>query len=65
MQTLPEIREKILKGKNWPEICKLQLEHTFAVDSKSAKKDLDSLVKLYTSDVYEDFMDDPKCQECG
>jgi len=65
VQTLPEIRSKLLAGKNWPEICKNTLERQFASGSESAKKDLDTLMKLYTDDVYEDFMEDPKCAECG
>ena len=65
VQTLPEIRSKLLAGKNWPEICKKTLENQFASGSDSARKDLDTLMKLYTDDVYEDFMEDPKCAECG
>ena len=26
---------------------------------------MNRLVELYASDVFEDFMDDPKCEECG
>ena len=37
IQTLPEIRSKIMAGKNWSEICKKTLENQFAADSKAAK----------------------------
>ena len=65
IQTLPEIRQNIMKGKNWSEICRKSLENQFAADSAQAIKDLDTLMKLYTNDVFEDFMEDPKCNECG
>jgi hypothetical protein len=26
---------------------------------------MERMIKLYSSDVFEDFMDDPKCEECG
>jgi hypothetical protein len=63
VQTLPEIREKLLKNKNWPEICRNTLVNNFS--EATSKKDLEALLKLYTDDVYEDFMEDPKCAECG
>jgi len=31
----------------------------FAKDTKQAKEDMDRMLKLYTDDVYEDFMEDP------
>ena len=61
VQTMPEIRERIMKGKNWPEICKYQLENQFSDDGKGAKKDMERMMSLYTSEVFEDFMEDPKC----
>jgi len=33
IQTLPEIRQNIMKGKNWSEICRKSLENQFAADS--------------------------------
>ena len=32
---------------------------------KQAKEDMERMMKLYTSEVFEDFMEDPKCGECG
>lgn len=29
------------------------------------KKDMESLLNLYGSDVYDEFLGDPKCAECG
>ena len=54
-----------MKDKNWPEIAKAQRETYFKPGSEQEKADMDRLVKLYASDVFEDFMDDPKCEECG
>ena len=63
VQTLPEIRSKIMQGKNWPEICRNTLQNFF--HAESSKKDLDMLMKLYTDQVFEDFLEDPKCADCG
>jgi len=37
----------------------------FSPDAKQAKEDMDRMMKLYTSEVFEEFMEDPKCGECG
>jgi hypothetical protein len=34
VQTLPEIRSKIMHGKNWPEICRNTLANQFNPDVK-------------------------------
>jgi zinc finger MYND domain-containing protein 10 len=65
VQTLPEIRNKIMQGKNWPEICRDTLQNQFNADSSAAKKDMDTLMRLYTDQVFEDFLEDPKCADCG
>lgn len=65
VEVLPEIRARILNGKNWQEIAKYQAENFYSKDNKNNKEDMDRIMKLYTSDVFEDFMEDPKCAECG
>jgi len=41
------------------------MKNFFSPDSKQAKEDMDRLMKLYTDEVFEEFMEDPKCSECG
>lgn len=41
------------------------MKEFFSPDSKQAKEDMDRLMKLYTDEVFEEFMEDPKCAECG
>lgn len=65
VQTLPEIRTRLLASKNWNQIAKEQAETFFAKNSEQEKADMNRLVELYASDVFEDFMEDPKCEECG
>ena len=65
VEVLPELRAKILNGRNWNEIAKYQVKNFFSPDSKQAKEDMERMIKLYNSDVFEEFMDDPKCEECG
>ena len=59
------MRTNIMKGRDWAAIAKYQMENFFTKDSTNAKEEMESLMKLYGSDVYEQFMDDPKCAECG
>ncbi len=64
VQQIPEIRLKF-KDKDWKEIAKYQVELFFNPDDKSAKEDLQRIMKLYSSEVFEQFMDDPRCGNCG
>lgn len=64
VQQVPEFRLK-MKDRNWPAIAAYQAKHFFSQDDKSLKEDMDRLMKLYSSDVFEQFMDDPKCADCG
>lgn len=65
VEVLPELRAKIVNGRNWKEIAKFQIANYFSPDAKQAKEDMERMMKLYTSEVFEDFMEDPKCGECG
>ena len=53
VQQIPEIRQKIIKGKNWDKIAKYQLSQFFDEKKTDVKKDMESLMKLYGSDVFE------------
>lgn len=63
---MPEMRGKIIKGKDWPKIAVSQLFNYF-VDKENGKpdEDLKSIMKFYGSDVFDQFDDDPKCASCG
>lgn len=65
VEALPELRTRIMKDKDWKKIAAMQGITFFAKDTKQAKEDMDRMLKLYTDDVYEDFMEDPQCAECG
>ena len=65
VQTLPEIRTNLLKGKDWKRIASLQAASYWKPGSEQEKSDMDRLVKLYASEVFEDFMEEPICEECG
>ncbi len=65
VEVLPEIRASILNGKNWREIAHYQATHFYSAENANNKEDMERMMKLYSSDVFEDFMEDPKCAECG
>jgi hypothetical protein len=65
VEVIPEFRARILNGRNWKEIALYQMKNFFSPDSKQAKEDMDRLMKLYTDEVFEEFMEDPKCADCG
>ena len=54
-----------MAGKNWGHIAKQQAETFFAKNAQSEKEDIERIMKLYSDDVLEEFMEDPKCEECG
>ena len=54
-----------MKNRDWNAIAKYQMENFFNKDANDPKADMDSLLRLYGSDVFEQFMEDPKCGECG
>ena len=54
-----------MKDRNWQEIAKYHMDNFFNKDANDPKSEMQSLLKLYGSDVFEQFMDDPKCAECG
>uniref|UniRef100_A0A7S3N1S5 MYND-type domain-containing protein n=1 Tax=Strombidium inclinatum TaxID=197538 RepID=A0A7S3N1S5_9SPIT len=65
VQQLPEMRVKIMRDRDWPAIAKYQMQNFFNTEVNNPKDELDSLMKLYSSDAYDNFMDDPKCACCG
>lgn len=65
VQAIPEMRTKIYEGKDWRAIAKKQADTFFSPSNKEAKEDMDRMVKLYTNDVFDDFLEDPICAECG
>jgi len=53
VQQLPEMRTNIMNGRDWNAIAKYQMDNFFNRDANNPKEELDSLLKLYGSDVYE------------
>ena len=41
------------------------MDNFFNKDANNPQEEMQSLLKLYSSDVYEQFLEDPKCAECG
>lgn len=65
VESIPQIRVGIVKGKDWKEIADYQLKNFFIHDEESLKEDMERLMKIYNSEMFEEFMDDPKCANCG
>ena len=53
VQQLPEIRTRIMEKRDWNGIAKYQMDNFFNKDANDPKSDMESLMKLYGSDVYE------------
>lgn len=53
VQQIPEYRAKIMKDRDWREIAEYQVRKFFNGDEKSLKEDMDRIMKLYNSDVFE------------
>ena len=54
-----------MRDRDWKEIAEYQARKFYSGDEKSVKEDMDRIMKLYNSDVFEQFMEDPKCASCG
>jgi hypothetical protein len=54
-----------MRGRDWNAIAKYQMDNFFNKDANDPKEDMQSLLKLYGSDVFDQFMEDPKCAGCG
>jgi hypothetical protein len=59
------MRANIMRNRNWKEIAKYQRENFFNRDLNDPKEDMKSLMRLYGSDVYDQFAEDPSCASCG
>ena len=59
------MRNNIMRNRDWKAIAKYQMENFFNKDANDPKEDMQSLLKLYGSDVYDQFIEDPKCAGCG
>lgn len=53
VQQMPEIRMRIMNGRDWPAIAKYQMQSFFNRDVNDPKEEMDSLLKLYGSDVFD------------
>lgn len=62
---MPEIRTRIMHGKDWNAIAKYQVDNFFRQSEEEAREEMKNLLKLYNSDVYEEFLEEPKCAGCG
>ena len=52
-------------GRDWDAIAEYQLKNFFSPTEAEVAEEMKSLVSLYGSDVYDDFLGDPKCASCG
>jgi predicted Zn-ribbon and HTH transcriptional regulator len=59
------MRTKIMANRNWRDIADYQLENFYSKDDEQNKKDMEKLMKLYNSEVFDEFLGDPKCASCG
>ena len=60
VQVLPEIRNSIIQGKKWKEIADHQCKEYFNLDETKAKEEMKDIMSLYSTDMLEDFLDQPK-----
>lgn len=47
------MRQRIMKDRNWNEIAKYQMQNFFNKDANDPKSEMESLLKLYGSDVFD------------
>jgi hypothetical protein len=55
-----------MRDRDWREIAEYQARRFFGPqDEAGLKEDMDRIMKLYNSDVFEQFLEDPRCAACG
>ena len=54
-----------MRVRDWKAIAKYQMDNFFNTDANNPEEEMQSLLKLYGSDIYDQFMDDPRCAGCG
>lgn len=59
------MRARIMRDRDWKDIADYQIRKFFNKNEESVKEDMDRIMKLYNSEVFEQFMEDPKCANCG
>jgi hypothetical protein len=47
------MRARIMRERNWNEIADYQVENFFTKDDKMMKEDMDRIMKLYNSEVFD------------
>lgn len=65
VQQMPDIRNRVLKDRDWKEIAAYQKQNFFTSSIEAQKEEMQELMKLYSSDVFDEFLEDPKCANCG
>uniref|UniRef100_A0A7S3CPS8 MYND-type domain-containing protein n=1 Tax=Strombidium rassoulzadegani TaxID=1082188 RepID=A0A7S3CPS8_9SPIT len=65
VQQMPEMRAKIMANRDWNAIAKYQMDHFFNTEANDPQAEMESLMRLYGSDVFDQFIEDPKCSCCG
>ncbi|KAL4477620.1 hypothetical protein ABPG74_002770 [Tetrahymena malaccensis] len=64
VQQIPEIRENIIKGKNWNDIAEKQKNEYFLNDKETAKQDMQRLADFYGQNIIDGLMEGFKCELC-
>ena len=64
MPQVAEVREGIVRGRNWPEVAAKQLATVFAAGD-AQDQDIKRLANIYTNDWVDEVAGNPKCGQCG
>lgn len=65
VEQVPQLRQSLVTGKDWPAIAARQLETIFAQTDDRRDEDLRRLADMYTGDDFNDLMGAARCAKCG
>jgi hypothetical protein len=54
---VPQVRDKLVRGRDWPAVAEQQLLNTFSKFEDSTDADLQRIGRLYQDDALEDMLD--------
>eukprot|EP00771_Trimastix_marina_P000281 gnl/Trimastix_PCT/1299.p2 GENE.gnl/Trimastix_PCT/1299~~gnl/Trimastix_PCT/1299.p2 ORF type:complete len:435 (-),score=135.56 gnl/Trimastix_PCT/1299:590-1894(-) len=65
IEAVPELRTRLMQGKAWRRIAEEQSRTVFAATPQQLRAEFEGLAKNYTSQLFQETCERPRCAECG
>eukprot|EP00742_Colponemidia_sp_Colp-10_P004995 GILJ01005336.1.p1 GENE.GILJ01005336.1~~GILJ01005336.1.p1 ORF type:complete len:492 (+),score=87.18 GILJ01005336.1:40-1515(+) len=65
VEQLPELKDNIMRGQDWPSVAKWQIANVFVESAETRREDLERLAGIYNLNSIDELLEQPRCQVCG